>query len=50
MALTNTGTNGGSQDSNYGTNSPYGCYSYKNNNGTAVNGSAPQGVLLTQPN
>lgn len=50
MALTNTGTNGGAQDSNYGTNSPYGCYSYKNNNGTAVNGSAPQGVLLTQPN
>jgi hypothetical protein len=48
-ALTNTGTQLNPNDSNYGTTSPYGCYSYKNNNGTPVSGSNPQGVLLTQP-
>ena len=48
-ALSNTGTNLNSNDSNQGTTSPYGCYSYKNNNGTAVSGSNPQGLLLTQP-
>jgi hypothetical protein len=47
--VSNTGTNLNSNDSNFGTTSPYGCYSYKNNNGTPVSGQNPQGVLLTQP-
>jgi len=45
----NTGTPLNTNDSNQGTTSPYGCYSYKNNNGTSVSGSNPQGLLLTQP-
>ena len=47
--LSNTGTPLNTNDSNQGTTSPYGCYSYKNNNGTSVSGSNPQGLLLTQP-
>jgi len=49
LGLTNIGTNSNSQDSNYGTLNPYGFYSYRNNNNTAVNGSTPQGIMLTQP-
>ena len=47
--LTNTGTNGGIQDSGYGAMSPYGCYSYRNNAGSSVFGTSPQGTLITQP-
>lgn len=48
-AVSDVGTDIGSQDSTYGASIPYGCYTYKNSNGTLVNGSTPQGVLLTQP-
>jgi hypothetical protein len=41
--------NNGTQDSFYGTLSPYGFYSYRNNNNTPVFGNAPQGILITQP-
>lgn len=46
------GTNGANlntQDSNYGTLNPYGFYSYRNDTNTPVNGSSPQGIILTQP-
>jgi hypothetical protein len=49
LALSNTGTNGGTQDSAFGTITPYGCYSYRNNAGTLVFGTSPQGTLITQP-
>lgn len=49
LGLTNIGTNSNTQDSNYGTLNPYGFYSYRNNSNTAVNGSTPQGIMLTQP-
>jgi len=48
-AVSSTGTDIGSQDSVYGATTPYGCYTYRNANGTSVTGSSPQGVLLTQP-
>lgn len=47
--VSNTSTNLNSNDSHYGTTAPYGCYSYKNNNGLPASGSNPQGILLTQP-
>lgn len=47
--VSNVGTDISTQDSYYGVTPPYGCYSYRNNAGTAVTGSSPQGVLLTQP-
>jgi hypothetical protein len=49
LSISNNGTNINSQDSNFGTTAPYGCYSYKNNNGNTVSGQNPQGLLLTQP-
>ena len=49
LILRNDGTNGGSQDLQYGTLSPYGCYSYRNSNGTPVFGTTPQGTLIIQP-
>lgn len=48
-SLANNGTNGNSQDSSFGTLNPYGFYSYRNDANIAVNGSTPQGILLTQP-
>ena len=48
-AVSDTGNDIGSQDSIYGASIPYGCYTYRNSNGTLVTGSTPQGVLLTQP-
>jgi hypothetical protein len=48
-AVSDTGTDIGSQDSVYGATTPYGCYTYRNANATSVTGSSPQGVLLTQP-
>jgi hypothetical protein len=48
-SLGSNGANVNSQDSVYGASTPYGCYTYKNTNGTLVNGSTPQGTLLSQP-
>jgi hypothetical protein len=47
--IANNGTFQNTIDSNFGTTSPYGCYSYKNNNSTPVSGQNPQGIQLTQP-
>ena len=49
LSISDNGTNVNSQDSNFGTITPYGCYSYKNDNGNPVSGQNPQGLLLTQP-
>jgi hypothetical protein len=49
ITLFNNGTNGGSEDSFYGTTAPYGCYSYRNDAGNPVIGNTPQGTLITQP-
>jgi hypothetical protein len=49
LSINQNGFNNGTQDSHYGTLSPYGFYSYRNNNNTPVFGNTPQGVLITQP-
>jgi len=49
MQLASDGTNLNTQDSAYGTSSPYGCYTYSNLNNTPIIGSTPQGTLKSNP-